>query len=62
MEAKKQYITEITSKDLEEIAAMANAYPGDGIELMRNPDGMEISIDRGQLTRWVKTIMAGGNI
>lgn len=62
MDANKSHITEITKKDLEEIAGAANMYPGDGIDISRNQDGYEIKIDRDQLTRWVKTIMNGGTI
>lgn len=62
MEPNKQYITQITARDLKEIAGAANAYPGDGIEIERTENGMLIRIDRGQLERWVKTIINGGNI
>ena len=62
MDANKSHITEITRKDLEEVAGAANMYPGDGVEISRNPDGFEIKIDRGQLTRWVKTIINGDTI
>ena len=62
MEANKAYITEVSKTDLKEIASAANAYPGDGIDIQRRDDGMCISIDRSQLTRWVKTIINGGSI
>ena len=62
MDANKKYLSDITKKDLEEIAAAANAHGGDGIDVVPTNDGLEISIDRGQFTRWVKTIMSGGNI
>ncbi len=62
MDANKKYLSDITRKDLEEIAAAANAHGGDGIDVTPTNDGLEISIDRGQFTRWVKTIMYGGNI
>ena len=62
MEANKQYITQITARDLKEIASAANAYPGDGIEIEHTENGMLIRIDRGQFERWVKTIINGGNI
>lgn len=62
MEPNKQYITQITSRDLKEIAEAANAHPGDGIEIERTENGMLIRIDRGQFERWVKTIINGGNI
>ena len=62
MDANKRHITDITRRDLAEIAAAANAHGGDGIDVAPTKDGLEISIDRGQFTRWVKTIMNGGNI
>ena len=62
MDANKRHITDITRRDLEEIAAAANAHGGDGIDVTPSNDGLEISIDRGQFTRWVKTIMNGGAI
>ena len=62
MDANKKHITDITRRDLEEIADAANSYGGDGIDVERTNDGLRVSVDRGQLTRWVKTIMYGGNI
>ena len=62
MDNKKRYITQITSKDMEEIAAAANSHGGDGIDVIPTSEGLEISIDRAQFTRWVKTIMNGGTI
>lgn len=62
MDANKRHITDITRRDLNEIADAANAYGGDGIDVERTNDGLKVSVDRGQLTRWVKTIMNGGNI
>lgn len=62
MDANKSHITDITRRDLEEIAAAANSYGGDGIDVDRTNDGLRISVDRGQLARWVRTIMNGGNI
>ena len=62
METDKQYLSQVTKNDMKEIAEAANAYAGAGIDIQRNPDGMEISIDRSQFTRWVKVIMNGGTI
>lgn len=62
MNADKKHITDITRRDLQEIAAAANSYGGDGIDVDRTNDGLRVSVDRDQLTRWVKTIMNGGNI
>lgn len=62
MDANKKHITDLTRRDLKEIADAANAHPGDGIDIERTNDGLRVSVDRGQFTRWVKTIMNGGNI
>ena len=62
MDGRKRYITQITTKDMQEIAAAANAHAGDGIDVIPTSEGLEISIDRAQFTRWVKTIMNGGTI
>lgn len=62
MDKNKTYITQITRADLSEIAAAANAYGGDGIDVRKTESGLMVEIDRGQLTRWVKTIINGGNI
>ena len=62
MDKNKTYITQITRADLSEIAAAANAYGGDGIDIRKTESGLMVEIDRGQLTRWVKTIINGGNI
>lgn len=62
MDKDKAYITEISKADLREIADAANAFGGDGIDVTRTDEGLMISIDRSQFTRWVKTIMNGGNI
>ena len=62
MDGKKRYITQITTKDMQEIAAAANSHGGDGIDVTPTGDGLEISIDRAQLTRWVQAIINGGSI
>ena len=62
MDPNKKYITQITKHDLKELADVANVYSGDGIDISRNEDGLMISVDRSQLARWIKTIIAGGNI
>ena len=53
MDKNKKYLSQITKKDLEEIAAAANIYPGPGINIDRNPDGLCISVDIDQLRRWI---------
>ena len=62
MDPNKSHITEITRRDLEEIAETVNMRSGDGIEISRRGEGIEISIDRSQFARWVKTIVNEGNI
>ena len=62
MDKDKAYITEISKADMREVADAANAFGGDGIDVTRTDEGLMISIDRSQFTRWVKTIINGGNI
>ena len=62
MNANKKYITEITRTDLREIADAANAYGGNGIDVHRTGQGLKIEIDRQQLVRWIKAVVAGRNI
>ena len=62
MDRNKRYITQITRADLRDIADAANAYGGDGIDVSKTENGLMVKIDRDQLTRWVKTIINGGNI
>lgn len=62
MNADKQYITQLSRQDLKEIYEVVNIHAADGIDIKRKPDGLEVSIDRSQLTRWVKTIINGGTI
>ena len=62
MDANKKHITEITRSDLEEVAAAANAYGGDCIEVRRTKQGLKIEIDRSQLARMVRVVMSGGKL
>ena len=62
MNANIRHITDLTRRDLKQIADAANAHGGDGIDVVSTGEGLEISIDRDQFTRWVKTIMNGGSI
>ena len=62
MDRNKRYITQITRADLRDMADAANAYGGDGIDVNKTEHGLMIELDRDQLTRWVKTIINGGNI
>lgn len=62
MDPNKRFVTSLTRQDIREIADAANAYAGDGIDVIRTPDGLEISIDKMQFTRWVKTIIEGGKL
>lgn len=62
MDKNKRYITQLSGTDMREIADAANIHAADGIDIVRTPEGLEVSIDRDQLTRWVKTIINGGNI
>ena len=62
MDANKKFITQITRKDLSEIAAAANSHGGDGINVVPTGDGLEISIDTEQFSRWVRVIINGGKL
>ena len=62
MKADKRYITQITKQDLKEIADAANSYGGDGIDVKPTANGLEISIDKEQFSRWVRVIMQGGKL
>lgn len=62
MDSNKTYVTQISKKDLEEIADVCNIHAGIGIEITRTDQGLEVSVDRDQLTRWVRKILQGGSI
>lgn len=62
MEKGKMYVTQITKKDLDELANVTNAYGGDGIDVFRNDDGLEIAVDKMQIERWIRTVMSGGHL
>ena len=62
MKADKRYITQITKQDLKEIADAANAHGGDGIDVKPTADGLEISIDKEQFSRWVRILIDGGKL
>lgn len=62
MDADKTHITNITKQDLREIAAAANAYGGEGIDVKLTADGLEISIDKNQLAYWIKYVVAGNSL
>lgn len=62
MKPGKKYLTQITSQDLREIADAANAFGGDGIDVKRTQDGLEISIDKEQLSRWIRVVVQGGKL
>lgn len=60
MRPDKKYIVQVTGKDMREIADAANAHGGEGVIVDRTQDGLEISIDKVQLTRWIRIVIAGG--
>jgi len=62
MKADKQYITQITSEDLKEIAEAANIHGSDGIILSKDGDGLAVSIDKQALRMWVNEIIKGKEI
>ena len=62
MKPDKKYLTQVTIQDLREIADAANSFGGDGINVRRTQDGLEISIDKAQLSRWIRVVMDGGKL
>jgi len=56
MDANIQYITQITAKDLRELAALTHLEEGDGITIQRNGDSIKIGIDRTKLIALLSTI------
>lgn len=62
MDADKKHITEITRRDLREIARAANARGGDGINVLANDGGLEISIDLQFLQNVVLRILRGQSL
>ena len=62
MDKNKQYITEISKSDMEQLADAANLYAGEGIDVERTSTGLEISIDRQKLRRWIQMVIEGKSI
>lgn len=62
MTPNKRYITQISKDDLREIAAAANMKAGDGIELVPDPSGIIVRIDKEQLKRWIWTFWKNGGL
>ena len=59
MDANKRYVTQLSARDLQEIAMAANSHGGEGVDVMPTSDGLEISVDREWLTRCVRKIVNG---
>lgn len=59
MDRNKRYLTQITQRDLQEIADAANIQMGDGIIITRNEKGLEIAVDKQAIRMWVQAILAG---
>ena len=62
MDANKKYLIEITGSDLREIAMAANAHGGDGINILKNDNGLEVSIDLQFLQEVVLRILRGQSL
>ena len=56
MDPNKKHITEITAKDLQELAALTHLEAGDGIEIKRNGDSIKISLDRDKMRAFLTTL------
>ena len=50
MEANKKYITQITSADLRELAALTHLEAGDGLTISYTSNGVRFDIDYAKLT------------
>ena len=55
-----KHITEISRRDLKEIADVVNLRGGDGIDVDKTDSGLVISIDGDYLAAVVKRIIYGG--
>jgi len=62
MDANKKYITQLSAKDLREIAQAANVYAGEGLIVTHNDDGICIKVDTSMLQMWIRHVIAGYNI
>jgi len=62
VDANKRYVTQISGKDMKEIAAAANIHAGEGIVVTQTESGLEVSVDLVILQNWIKTVIQGGNI
>ena len=55
-----EHITDLTRGDFEEIARAANPTPGNGIEINRKADAIEIAISESQLKRMMWAFAQNG--
>jgi len=62
MDRNKRYLTQISQKDISEIADAANIHSGDGIVFSRDEKGIEVSIDKQALRTWVNALVQGREI
>lgn len=59
MDSNKSYLTQLNKQDLKELADVANIHAGEGIDLVRGSDGIEISIDRQYLKSCFRAFLDG---
>lgn len=56
MEGDKAYVTQITRRDLSEIAAMTKLTVGEGLQLSRAGSGWKLELDRYGLIKMLAEI------
>lgn len=56
----KRYITDVTRRDLEEIAAATNPVAGPGIRIDKTGDSIRFRVDEQQLKFWIWTFLKNG--
>lgn len=59
MDSNKSYLTQLNKQDLKEIADVANIHAGEGIDIVRGNDGIEVSIDRQYLKMCINAYISG---
>lgn len=56
MDPNIKYITEITQKDLRELAALTKLEAGDGVVIEKSGDSIKIGLDREKMRAFLSTI------
>ena len=56
MDGNIQYITQITGKDLRDLAALTHIEEGEGIVIERTGDAIKIGLDRDKMRAFLSTL------